>query len=177
MMSAHHNMAMCVPTLALAVALLCGLAAGSAASSAGSTASSVARLTVDGAKLVVADGAEVRLVGANVVPSHFHDGDGADMVAHLPGANVIRLIGLYWGDTKDGVTNKDECMSDEPPHYFKEVLILSSPPSACHTDRNFGRRREGRGSYGTEEGSRLFDSLRWNRTAVRERAASTSSTR
>ena len=57
---------------------------------------------------------------ASSLPNHHHKGDGADLVEHLPGANVVRLIGVYWGDTLDGVNNKDECMTDKPPHYFDD---------------------------------------------------------
>lgn len=42
--------------------------------------------------------------------------DGALMRRLMPGANVVRVVGVLW----DNSGSREDCMTDTPPHYFRE---------------------------------------------------------
>lgn len=94
-----------------------------------------ARLTINGSKLLEPSGEDIRLLGFNWQITHQNldtDAAGVNMAQELtkvaPGANTVRLVGILWGNTPSYFQSPSqllgshisECMTDEPPYYFKE---------------------------------------------------------
>lgn len=69
------------------------------------------RLRVDGHRLRLPNGTIVRPVGMNWPLEHVMSGDGATMRAHIPEANVVRIIGVLW----DNSPASSDCMSQTAP--------------------------------------------------------------
>jgi hypothetical protein len=96
---------------------------GSAPDMPPSSASKV-RLRVSGPKLLDQQGHEVRLVGFNWQLNHvqsapFSDGDLMKKV--LPSANLARIVGVLWDNSRDatGKLSGNDCMTDTAP-FWKE---------------------------------------------------------
>ena len=80
------------------------------------------RLRVDGRRLVDPEsGADISLEGFNWQVGRLGPDPGSLMKSLAPRANVARIVGVYWGNTKplSHHPNK-ECMTSDPPHYFND---------------------------------------------------------
>ena len=58
---------------------------------------------------------EIRLTGFNWTLKYTYKDEGKIMKDTLPGANVARIVGIFWKNTHDG----KDCYQDQAP-YFKE---------------------------------------------------------
>ena len=60
------------------------------------------RLAVNGSSLLDPSngGTPIRLTGFNWVLTHLHEGDGAYMRSLMPDANVARIVGVLWDDSR-----------------------------------------------------------------------------
>jgi len=63
-------------------------------------ASPPARLTVNGTRLLDPAGQPIRFLGANWQSGRERTGDGALLNQVAPGANMVRLVGILWGNTR-----------------------------------------------------------------------------
>ena len=89
-----------------------------------SGSSAPSRLTVRGSQLIDPEGKNIRLTGFNMA-GDFHGNDTAVMRSLLPGANVVRLVGLLWDNAEDGEGNPDpmhDCKTETEP-YIKARLL------------------------------------------------------
>ena len=68
--------------------------------------------TVNGSQLLDPVGSPVRLTGFNMNGGKLRGDDAAEMRRVLPGANVVRLVGLLWDNQEDRAS---DCMTDTPP--------------------------------------------------------------
>mgnify|MGYP002632450288 CR=1 FL=1 len=79
------------------------------------------RLTVNGSQLIDPSGKSVRLRGFNWQTGRQQPGDGALMHTVAPGANMVRLVGVLWGNTRS---------------YQESVTTTAAPPSAAMRSRD-----------------------------------------
>ena len=76
----------------------------------------VRRLRIDGKKLIDPDtNEEIRLTGFNWTLKYTYKNEGQIMREVLPGANVARIVGIFWKNANDG----KDCYQSQAP-YFKD---------------------------------------------------------
>jgi hypothetical protein len=87
------------------------------------------RLRVNGSSLVDPSGTNIRLTGFNWQIGRTGPTPGADMQQWAPHANMARLVGVLWGNTRPLQQHPNkECMTYTAPNYFNDKCFEDLDP-------------------------------------------------